>query len=131
MTYDTLNPVERLRDFTKWCKDVINRYEGNEQEAAYQEQVSLDLLHAIELEPKGNCPTGYARYAALREARITRRACKNENRPLKPLYDYLPKTNPQLLNQLPYVQGLCTQQAEMIERMQYTPRTQILKEGGS
>lgn len=129
MEYDTLHPVENIRTFVKFLKEVVSRWEGNFAEIGELNKQTVDLLHYIELEPEMDTKKGYEVYRKLREATKRRRTLKDENRLLESLCNYV-KANPNILTQLAAQQGYCANQADAIARQAYLPRTDILEELG-
>jgi hypothetical protein len=123
--YDTLQPVETLREFGKFLRDVISRYDGNYTQIGELNLQTVDLLHFIELGEEADPQKANETYFKLRELSRERRKLKDENRLLETLYNYI-KTNQCLLSQLSSQQGYCAQQRDAIAKQAYNPRTDIL-----
>lgn len=124
--YDATHPEESLRDFIGRVKGMISRYEYNKSRTIAVEAELVDLYHYIEMTPFKNVPDGYRLYRKLAELRRERRACKNENDLLQPIYDYFHAT--EVLNKLSYVQGECAKCKSAIDARTYLVRTDILDE---
>ena len=69
-------------------QDVVKSYERNEERIKCIEGELNDLNHEIELTPSKNMYSGYLLYKSIRELRIERRCCKEENELLKDMYEY-------------------------------------------
>ena len=122
--YDTLDSVERIKEFCDFIRDVNSRYEENirrQDEAELQEN---DIRHCIELAPKLTEKEKKYLYSKLTEILQTRRACKSENEILQPLYSYF--SDKVLLNKLNQIQGTVDSLKEIISNRTYSCRTSIL-----
>lgn len=124
--YDTTKPEETVRTFVGDIKNMLARYEGNKTRIFQIEEELNDLEHYMEIGNFKNVPEGYKLYRKLAELRRERRACKNENFLLKPIYEHFYAT--EVLNKLSYVQGECTKIKNTIDARAYTVRTDILDE---
>jgi len=122
--FDTLQPDENLKSFLDFARNVITRYEGNQNRQKELEDETQDLLHYMELSKDMNACQGYDLYQKLRNVRRERRACKNEIDLLKPLYDYL--CDKTVINQLSQIQGKCRASKQCISQRQYTLRTDVM-----
>ena len=122
--YDTLNSIDKIKDFCDFIRDVNSRYEENirkQEEAELQEN---DIRHCIELAPKLTEKEKKYLYNKLTEILQTRRACKSENEILQPLYSYF--SDKILLNKLSQIQGTVDSLKEIISNRTYSCRTSIL-----
>lgn len=124
--YDTTHPEETIRKFCSDIRGMVSRYEGNKQRLVEIEGEHQDLLHYIEIAPFKTVPNGYKLYRKLAELRRERRALKNENDLLQPLYDAF--RQPDILNRLSKVQGDVSKVHEAIDGRVYGMRTDILND---
>lgn len=124
--YDTTQPEETIRKFCSDIRGMIARYEGNKQRLIEIEGEHQDLLHYIEIAPFKTVPNGYKLYRKLAELRRERRALKNENDLLQPLYETF--RQPDILNRLSKVQGDVSKVHEAIDGRVYGMRTDILND---
>lgn len=125
--YDTVHPVERIRDFAAFSRDVIARYEENKRQLGVFECETQDVLHYIELHGDLNACEGTKMYRKLREIRRKRRLCKNEIDLLEPVYDFFTNQNPDLCHKLSTLQGRCKTLKAGIDQRQYTLRTGVIQ----
>ena len=124
--YDTTHPEETIRKFCSDIREMVTRYEGNKQRLIEIEGEHQDLLHYIEMSPFKKVPDGYKLYRKLAELRRERRALKNENDLLQPLYDTF--RQPDILNKLGKVQGDVTKAHDAIDGRVYGMRTDVLND---
>ena len=68
--------------------DVVKNYERNLEIIKQAEEELNDLSHEIELSSPKDMYKGYLLYKTIRELRIERRRCKEENELLKDMYEY-------------------------------------------
>ena len=126
LDYDFTKPETTLHDFVSSVKDMLARYEGNKTRIFEIEAELNDLEHYMEIGSFKNVPDGYKLYRKLAELRRERRACKNENDLLQPIYEHFHAT--EVLNRLTIVQGEVTKCKDAIDARVYTVRTDILDE---
>lgn len=124
--YDTTHPEETIRKFCTDIREMVTRYEGNKQRLIEIEGEHQDLLHYIEISPFKKVPDGYKLYRKLAELRRERRALKNENDLLQPLYDAF--RQPDILNKLGKVQGDVSKVHDAIDGRVYGMRTDVLND---
>lgn len=124
--YDTTKPEDTLRKFVSDIKGMMQRFEGNKVRISEIEKQLGDIEHYIEISTNKTVPNGYKLYRKLAELRRERRACKNENDLLQPIYDGF-HTN-DILNRISKVQGDCAKAKEAIDERVYQIRTSILDE---
>ena len=124
--YDTTHPEETIRKFCSDIREMVTRYEGNKQRLIEIEGEHQDLLHYIEISPFKRVTDGYKLYRKLAELRRERRALKNENDLLQPLYDTF--RQPDILNRLSKVQGDVSKAHDAIDGRVYGMRTDILND---
>ena len=124
--YDSTHPEATIRNFVSDINDMIARFEGNKVRLFEIEDELQDIFHYIEISTYKSVPIGYKLYRKLAELRRERRACKNENDLLQPIYEYFHAT--EVLNRLTYVQGECSKAKEAIDNRYYTVRTDILQQ---
>jgi hypothetical protein len=104
-------------------KDVIEKYEENEEIIKRIEGELNDLNHELELSPSKDMYRGYLIYKEMRELRIERRRCKNENELLHEMYDFLREQSSQKFkNKIQQIQGNSAKIAKAQESRTYTPR---------
>ena len=124
--YDSKKPEETFRAFIRSVKEMVKKYDTNTARIAELEDQMQDVMHFMEMAKPKNVPTGYKLYKKLTDIRKERRACKNENDLLKPVYDMFHGTK--LLDQLSYVQGECGKAKKTIDGRAYSVRTDILED---
>ena len=124
--YDTAQPEATIRSFVGNIRDMISRYEYNKARIVEIEAELVDLLHWIEISSYKNVPEGYKLYRKLADLRRERRACKNENDLLWPIYEHFHATD--VLTKLSLVQGECAKAKNAIDARTYMVRTDILNE---
>ena len=124
--YDTTHPEDTIRKFCSDIREMVARYEGNKQRLIEIEGEHQDLLHYIEISPFKKVTDGYKLYRKLAELRRERRALKNENDLLQPLYDTF--RQPDILNRLSKVQGDVSKVHDAIDGRVYGMRTDILND---
>ena len=124
--YDSKKPEDTFRAFIRNVKDMVKKYEANIARIAELEDEMQDVMHFMEMAKPKNVPTGYKLYKKLTDIRKERRACKNENDLLKPVYDMFHGTK--LLDQLSFVQGECGKAKKAIDGRAYAIRTHILED---
>lgn len=122
--YDTLNSIERIKDFCDFIRNVNSRYEENIRRQDEAELMENDIRHCIELAPKLTEKEKKYLYAKLTEILQTRRACKSENEILQPLYSYF--SDKVLLNKLSQIQGTVDNLKDIISNRTYSCRTSVL-----
>lgn len=104
-------------------QNVIQTYEKNKNDIKRIEGELQDILHEIELTNSKDMYSGYKLYKEIRELRIERRRCKDENQLLEDMYNYL-KTNQgqQFKNKIQQIQGNSAKIAKAQADRIYTPR---------
>ena len=122
--FDSLHPEDNIKQFLMFARNVISRYEGNQQRQSELELEQQDVEHVMELSNNQDIVGGYRLYRKLADIRRERRMYKNESDLLKPLYDYLKQNS--IMNDLSRLQGSCRVSKETISKRQYTLRTNIL-----
>lgn len=100
--------------------DTISAYENNEKLIEELNAKQQDLLHRLEWS-NFNASEGFKLARELKDIRVERRRCYNENEVLKPLYDYLSGKG-KMKEQLDKIVGECRQAERRIESKKYTPR---------
>lgn len=104
-------------------QDVVKSYERNEERIKCIEGELNDLNHEIELTPSKNMYSGYLLYKSIRELRIERRCCKEENELLKDMYEFFKsQVGQEFKNKVQQIQGNAAKLREIQERRTYTPR---------
>ena len=124
--YDTTNPDKTLGDFISRVKNMIKRYEHNDSRIREIETELVDLEHFIEIASYQTVPKGYKLYRKIAELRRERRACKNENDLLRPVYDHFHATT--VLTKLSNVYSEVSRTKTAVNSRCYTVRTDVLDE---
>ena len=124
--YDSTKPKETIRNFVNDIQNMVSRYEGNKARIVEIENELQDIFHYLEYSSYKTVPNGYRLYRKIAELRKERRACKNENDLLQPIYEYFHAT--EVLNRLSTVQGECGKLKYTIDARGYTVRTSVLDE---
>ena len=129
--YDTLKPEDTIRNFVANIRAMVTKFETNKERIHEIEQNIVDLEHYIEINKAKAIDEGFEKVTDGNElyrvqARLLRerRACKNENDLLLPIYEYFHAT--EVLNRLSAVQGECSKAHAAIDMRVYTVRTDIL-----
>lgn len=126
LEYDSTEPDTTIQKFVADIRGMLKRVESNKARIFEIEDEINDLEHYMEIGNFKNVPDGYRLYRKLAELRRERRACKNENDLLVPIWEHFHAT--EVLNKLAMVQGECSKLHEMIDNRTYTVRTDILDE---
>lgn len=124
--YDSTRPEETIRNFVADIRGMIAKYEYNKNRIAEIETELVDLEHYIEIASYKTVPNGYKLYRKMAELRRERRACKNENDLLWPVYEYFHAT--EVLNRLSTLQGDVAKVKGAVDSRSYLVRTDILEE---
>lgn len=104
-------------------QDVVKNYERNEDRIRCIEEELNDLNHEIELTPSKNMYSGYLLYKSIRELRIERRRCKEENELMKDMYEYFKGQQGEAFKKkIQQIQGNAARLREVQEHRTYTPR---------
>lgn len=105
-------------------QNVIQTYERNEETIERIEGELNDLNHEIELSEPKDMYKGYLLYKEIRELRIERRKCKDENKLLEDMYEFFKnsQTAEQFKNKIQKIQGNSVKVAKSIEQQTYTPK---------
>jgi len=124
--YDSTNPEKAFGDFISSVRTMVKRYERNDARIKEIETELVDLEHFIEIAPFQTVPKGYKLYKKIAELRQERRACKNENDLLRPVYDHFHATT--VLNKLSAVHSEVSRTKNAVNSRCYTVRTSVLDE---
>ena len=104
-------------------QSVVKDYERNMEEIRRIEEELNDLNHEIELSCPKDMYKGYLLYKQIRDLRIERRRCKEENELLKDMYEYFKGQQGQAFkSKIQQIQGNAAKLREVQERRTYTPR---------
>ena len=104
-------------------QDVTKNYERNVEEIRRIEEELNDLNHEAELSEQKDMYKGYLLYKAIRELRIERRRCKEENELMKDMYEYFKSQQGQAFkSKIQQIQGSAAKLREVQERRTYVPR---------
>lgn len=126
MEYDSSHPEETIRNFVASVKGMVAKYNTNASRITEIESELVDLYHYIEIASNQKVTDGYKLYRRITDLRRERRACKNENDLLKPIYDYFHATD--VLPKLTNVQGEVAKMKNAIDMRVYSVRTAVLDE---
>ena len=108
---------------TSIIADTIKNYERNVAEIKRIEEELNDLNHEIELSSPKDLYKGYLMYKAIRELRIERRRCKEENELLADMYDYFNGQQGQAFkSKMQSIQGTSVKLQATQEARTYQPR---------
>ena len=104
-------------------QDTIKKFEHNQELIKQYEDELTDLYHECELASPKDMYKGYLIYKEIREIRIKRRQCKEENELLRDMYDYF-KTQPAqaFKTQMQKLQGNSVKLQNTQESRTYVPR---------
>lgn len=127
LPYDTLFPEKTVTDFLSFLRTVKSRYDGNVRALEEAEAQLQDLEHYAELNEDLDCADGYGVYRKIRDIRRQRRAYKNENELLTPLYQWITEDAAEV-KKLERALGETRRKAELIDKRQYMARTDVLEE---
>ena len=122
--YDSTHPEQTIRSFVADIKGMVSKYEWNRDRIIEIEKEFTDLEHYIEIAPFQNVPCGYKLYRKIAELRRERRACKNENDLLQPVYEYFHATA--VLDKLSICQGEVAKADSAVKSRCYQVRTGVL-----
>lgn len=104
-------------------QSVVKDYERNVEDIKRIEDELNDLNHEIELSCPKDMYKGYLLYKQIRDLRIERRRCKEENELLKDMYEYFKGQQGQAFkSKIQQIQGNAAKLREVQERRVYTPR---------
>lgn len=104
-------------------QDVVRNYERNIDDIKRIEDELNDINHEIELSAPKDLYKGWLMYKTIRELRIERRRCKEENELMKDMYDYFKSPQGQAFkSKIQQIQGNAAKLREVQERRTYTPR---------
>ena len=103
--------------------DVVKKYEENLDVIKQTEDSLTDVYHEIELGKNQDMYRGYLLYKQVKDLRMRRRQCKNENELLKDMYEYIKSQNGQSFkSKIQSIQGNSVKVYEAQSRRTYTPR---------
>ena len=104
-------------------KEVCEQYERNLEDIKRIEGELNALNHEAELSAPKDMYKGYLIYKQIRDLRIERRRCKNENELLKDMYEFFKGQQGQSFkNKVQQIQGGAAKLYEAQERRIYVPR---------
>lgn len=124
--YDTTNPITKLGGFIFDVERMITRYEKNDLRIQEIEEELYDMEHFVEIAPAQNAAKGYKVYHKMADLRRERRARKNENALLRPIYDYFYKAA--VLPRLRSMYGEVYKIKQSIDDRKYSVRTKAIDE---
>jgi hypothetical protein len=104
-------------------QDTIKKYENNQELIKQYEDELNDLYHEAELAAPKDMYKGYLIYKAIRDVRIKRRQCKEENELLHDMYEYFKSQPAQAFKtKLQSLQGNSVKLQTTQESRTYVPR---------
>lgn len=104
-------------------KDVVSNYEKNIARIKQIEDELNDLNHEIELSAPKDMYKGYVLYKNIRELRIERRNCKEENELMQDMYEYFQSQHGQAFkSKIQSIQGNSVKLRATQEARTYQPR---------
>lgn len=104
-------------------QDATKKYERNQELIKQYEDELNDLYHEAELSSPKDMYHGYLLYKEIREIRIKRRQCKEENEMLRDMYEYFNTQPAQAFKtKLQSIQGNSVKLQTTQENRTYTPR---------
>lgn len=103
--------------------DVVKKYESNVDLIKQLEETLTDVEHEIELGKNQDMYHGYLLYKQIKDLRMKRRQCKDENDLLRDMYEYIKSQNGQSFkSKIQSIQGNSVKVYEAQARRTYTPR---------
>lgn len=103
--------------------DVVKNYERNMENIKRIEDELNDINHEIELSSPKDLYKGWLMYKTIRDLRIERRRCKEENELMKDMYEYFKSQQGQAFkSKIQQIQGNAAKLREVQERRTYKPR---------
>lgn len=103
--------------------DVVKNYERNMENIKRIEDELNDINHEIELSSPKDLYKGWLMYKTIRDLRIERRRCKEENELMKDMYEYFKSQQGQAFkSKIQQIQGNTAKLREVQERRTYKPR---------
>ena len=109
--------------FVQIFNDVVRRYESNLDIIKQTEEALTDVEHEIELGSSRDMYRGYLLYKQIKDLRMKRRQCKDENQLLQDMYDYIKSPQGQSFkNKIQSIQGSSAKIYESQAHRTYTPR---------
>lgn len=122
-----MNDVTDMTKYINTLRDIFTEvpriFEQNDRRIEELDKESGDIIHAMELLEFDEVAA--ARYATeLRENRLQRRRCKDENALLKPLYDFI-KMRSKFINELERVQEETEKESRFLVGRTYHPRVRL------
>ena len=108
---------------TQILNDVIRKYENNVERIKQLEETLTDVEHEIELGKNQDMYHGYLLYKQIKELRMERRQCKDENQLLQDMYEYV-KSQPgqSFKTKIQSIQGSSMKVYDAQSKRTYTPR---------
>lgn len=113
-----------LSEFSSLSQRIVSWYDENELIIKNQDQLTMDMLHEIELSPPKDLRRAYKCYVKLRKSRQERRKAKTENKMLLPLYNYI-KSNPTLPKDIRLICERCAGVQYDINHSSYSFRSDL------
>lgn len=117
---DMFQYADKLADI---FAEVPRLFEKNDRRIEQLDKESGDLLHAIELLDFDD-EQALHYIAQLRQNRLDRRRCKDQNLVLKPLYEYI-KTRPKVLTELRLCRKETEKACQLLADRSYHPRIRM------
>lgn len=103
--------------------DIIKNYERNTENIKRIEDELNDIMHEVELSKPKDLYHGWIMYKTIRDLRIERRRCKEENELMKDMYEYFKSQQGQAFKtKIQQIQGSAAKLREVQEHRTYKPR---------
>jgi hypothetical protein len=103
--------------------DIIKNYERNTENIKRIEDELNDIMHEVELSKPKDLYHGWIMYKTIRDLRIERRRCKEENELMKDMYEYFKSQQGQAFKtNIQQIQGSAAKLREVQEHRTYKPR---------
>ena len=125
-----MTPIETGESILRYIDHISETYFANYNQIGELDRQLCDLNHIIEFTPM-DIQKGYKYAKQLQDIRRERRALKDENEMLKPMYDFLSTgQSTAFRNGLANAIGKAKQRERTLPLRVYTPRSQAFQEGG-
>ena len=125
-----MTPVEAGKNILRYIDHISEAYSTNYDRIGELDRQLCDLNHIIEFTPM-DIQKGYKYAKQIQDIRRERRALKDENEMLKPMYEFLQQgTSKAFINGFANALNRAKQRERALPARIYTPRSQAFQEGG-
>ncbi|MFD2334751.1 hypothetical protein ACFSR7_36370 [Cohnella sp. GCM10020058] len=118
------DPFTAPQLISELAENIVRRVEKNDAEISRLDSEWNDLAHLVEL-TSYDAPEGWRILRKQKENRRARRRCKDENAVMRPLYEYLIKSDEQIMKELRRSGKEAGRVASNQKNRQYSPRTDM------